>query len=241
MLLNDVLRIAIQELKRTNIFWTNWRVEFDDARTYAGSYDHRKRKIFLSRPVLLEADEELVLKIIRHQIAHAIAGFQTDVHNEHWTRIVKNIGGDPQASFGGVKFCRLKKASRRAPDSPVSRQFKKLFGDAVVIEMKQLPRLSTFRFSDYTTRLKETGEIEAFLEAKMWREISVESRLMKLFFQTGNEKFICIEAWQSPSGDCFSANRETDLKAMAVGNWYQLLTAKDGRGFLRIQSVKKLK
>ncbi len=45
MELNRVREIANELLKDTHLFWKGWRIEFDNAKTYYGSYDHRREHI----------------------------------------------------------------------------------------------------------------------------------------------------------------------------------------------------
>src|SRR4051812_23722831 len=106
MELNRVRETANGLLKKTNLFWKDWRVEFDNAKSYYGSYDHRRKIIALSRHLMLDANEELVEKAVLHLIAHTIAGYQTTDHGTAWQKIAKDIGSDGRASIGKIRLCK---------------------------------------------------------------------------------------------------------------------------------------
>lgn len=240
MELDRVRAIAIELLKSTHLFWTGWRVEFDNAKSYYGSYDHRRRVIILSRYLTLNSSEAVVREAILHQIAHAVAGYQTTNHGKEWQTIAKNIGTSGRASIANIRLCKIKLPRLAPADSPVARQFFKVFGDAAyVLKIHQLREMTAFRFADYDTQ-QPLAEVAGFLELKLWREIG-EKRLMRLFFQTKEQNFFCLDVWENSfTKECRPADKGFDLKKAEVGKWYELLTAKDERGFIRLQSMKKL-
>lgn len=240
MELNQVREIANELLKEKKIFWTGWHFEFDNATSYYGTYNHRQKKLLASRYLMTEAGEPLVREVILHLIAHAIAGYQVTNHGDKWKKVALDIGAHERASVGGVPLCRIKQPDRKLADSPVARQFSKLFGADVVIEMSQLPQLSTFKFSDYTGATP-TGKIIVFLECKLWREFG-GGKLMKLYFQTESKTKICVEVWVNKfSGECRPADNGADLKKIEVNRWYEILTTKNEKEFIRLQSLKKIK
>lgn len=240
MELDRVREIANELLKAKKIFWKDWRFDFDNATSYYGTYNHRQKKIFASRYRMTEAAEPLVREVILHLIAHAIAGYQVTTHGDEWKKIALDIGAHERASVGGVPICKIKQPDRKLADSPVARQFSKIFSPSAVIEMSELPQLTNFRFSDYTSEMP-TGKIVAFLECKLWQELG-GGRLMKLYFQTETKRRICIEAWENKfDHECRPADKGADLKKIEVNRWYELLTTKNEREYIRLQSLKKVR
>jgi predicted SprT family Zn-dependent metalloprotease len=72
---------------------SDWQFQFTSSRRKFGTCWYRKRKITFSRELTLINTDPVVLNVIRHEIAHAIAGFEAG-HGPEWVRIARSIGCD---------------------------------------------------------------------------------------------------------------------------------------------------
>lgn len=242
MELNIARELANTLLKEHKIFWTGWRVEFDNAKTYFGTYNHRNKRIYLSRYLLANAGEPTARQVILHLIAHAIAGYQTTSHDDKWQDIAAQLGAASAASINGIRFCKPRQPELKPANSAVARQFIKLFGAARVVELSELRALTTFNFDHYDSKNIPTGATRAFLECKLWKSVG-DNQLMKLFFLTEpGERRLVLEVWKSKFNEsCLTADKETDLTKTEVGRWYEILTTKGERGTVRLQSMKRIR
>ena len=69
----------------------SWSFDFDHARTRAGSCDHTRRRITMSRHLAGDWDDDEVHQILLHEVAHAIAGSRAG-HGPVWRRTAEELG-----------------------------------------------------------------------------------------------------------------------------------------------------
>lgn len=74
-----------------------WTLKWDNAVQRLGACDYRNKVIRLSRPMTQAGTSEQVMDTIRHEVAHALAGFQAG-HGREWKIIAMRLGANPQAS-----------------------------------------------------------------------------------------------------------------------------------------------
>jgi len=69
----------------------SWSFGFDRARTRAGSCDHARRRITMSRHLAAAWDDDEVHQILLHEVAHAMAGSRAG-HGPVWRRTAAELG-----------------------------------------------------------------------------------------------------------------------------------------------------
>lgn len=74
---------------------SDWKFEFDHAKTRCGSCDWDKQVISLSRYFVRMNDQSEIQETVRHEIAHALAGPNTG-HGAKWRAIARSIGAIPK-------------------------------------------------------------------------------------------------------------------------------------------------
>lgn len=95
MELHEVYEMA-EDLFEEHLAGEGWTFGFDNAKTRGGVCYHHKRKITVSRHLMVLWSEEEVRDILLHEIAHAIAGGAAK-HGPKWRAVVREIGGKPEA------------------------------------------------------------------------------------------------------------------------------------------------
>ena len=99
MELNKAIRLAYQEMAKHNLFAEGWNFEFDRSKKRFGCCKFGRRVITLSRELTLLNDEANVLDTIRHEIAHALAGYKAG-HGPEWVRKAREIGCVGKRCYG---------------------------------------------------------------------------------------------------------------------------------------------
>lgn len=72
-----------------------WRFRFDRAVRRAGSCNHTKRTLTLSRVITELNDAATVEQTIRHEIAHALTSPKAAAHGPEWKRKAVEVGARP--------------------------------------------------------------------------------------------------------------------------------------------------
>ena len=90
MLPADAVRLAEALLVQHRLAG-NWTFAFDRAVRRAGSCDHARRRITLSRHLVERADEPEVRQVLLHEVAHALAGHLA-AHGPRWRATAARIG-----------------------------------------------------------------------------------------------------------------------------------------------------
>ncbi len=125
---NDAV-VMVRDLMDANGL-TEWEFVLDRAKRRAGSANHTRKQISLSRALIELYTPEQVRTVALHEIAHAIAGPEHG-HDAHWRRICLAIGGDgktridptwpaPEAPWQGSCPNGHQTSRYRRPGRPVS-------------------------------------------------------------------------------------------------------------------------
>jgi len=98
MQLSDASRLAHRELERHGLTERGWTFGFDQGSRRFGCCRYRTKQITLSRVCTLANDESTVLRVILHEVAHALHILEGNPpgHDARWSAICKAIGGDGQ-------------------------------------------------------------------------------------------------------------------------------------------------
>lgn len=89
MELTDVRALATDLMRRHGV--SDWRLEWDNARTRAGMCRYHARTISLSKPLMALYDPEQVREVVLHEIAHALVG-PAHRHDSVWRATARAIG-----------------------------------------------------------------------------------------------------------------------------------------------------
>lgn len=95
---NELRTYALARLLEHGLWQDGWRFQWDNAKRRAGATKYKKKVITLSRPVCKLRTIEDAKETIRHEIAHALAGYEAH-HNGKWKRIAVSVGAKPEACF----------------------------------------------------------------------------------------------------------------------------------------------
>lgn len=92
--------LAVEMLAQHGLWDRGWRVRWDRHRSFAGMCSYRAKTLtFSARAVLAWADQpELWLDLVRHEVAHALAGpgdTRGTGHGPAWQKKVRELGGSP--------------------------------------------------------------------------------------------------------------------------------------------------
>lgn len=98
MQLQRALELAEEELKKHEPRTLGWRFEFDAAERRFGCCFYVKKLITISRVLTELNSEEQFLDTLRHEIAHAIAGFKAG-HGHDWKLVCVMTGAKPIACY----------------------------------------------------------------------------------------------------------------------------------------------
>jgi len=74
----------------------DWSIEFNDTRKQLGACIYAKKRIVLSRSMILHKSPEQVTDVILHEIAHALAGWDAG-HGQKWKAIATRLGAHPRS------------------------------------------------------------------------------------------------------------------------------------------------
>lgn len=94
------IRQYLNELLRQHGLWDKgWRFGgFDRAKKRAGQCNFTSKVITLSQPLLVARGIEHTKETVRHEVAHALAGYQAK-HNYIWKRCAIQVGAKPNRCF----------------------------------------------------------------------------------------------------------------------------------------------
>lgn len=128
--------MARAEMDRAGL--AGWRLEWDYARRRAGATRSRDKVISLSQPLIKLYSEDLVLEVIRHEIAHALVGPRHG-HDAVWKAAARGLGSSGRATLpsdlprppaawigicpNGHRYERYRRPAGGASCSRCSRQF----------------------------------------------------------------------------------------------------------------------
>lgn len=97
-----VVAIAQKEMEKWGLPALGWRFAFDNAKRRLGMCDYKTKTISLSRHMVrLNFDTNLdeIIDTIRHEIAHALAGFKAG-HGSDWKGYAVLVGAKPRRCGG---------------------------------------------------------------------------------------------------------------------------------------------
>jgi predicted SprT family Zn-dependent metalloprotease len=80
-----------QEMAKHGLYQQGWRTRWDNAKRRCGSCCFNRKVISLSRPYVRLNNAEEILDTIRHEIAHALVGFE-HAHDSVWLAKAREIG-----------------------------------------------------------------------------------------------------------------------------------------------------
>lgn len=75
-----------------------WTFQFDGAKKRFGYCSYRRKEITVSLEMAIKNEEDQVLDVILHEIAHGIAGHKAG-HGFEWKRVCVDIGADPNQYY----------------------------------------------------------------------------------------------------------------------------------------------
>ncbi|KKK81129.1 hypothetical protein LCGC14_2816600 [marine sediment metagenome] len=90
MKLNEAKQLARDQIKKYGL--NTWRFKWSMHIYEFGTCKHRKKVIKLSKRLVLANTRERILKTIRHEISHALLGYEHR-HNNIWESFNKQLGG----------------------------------------------------------------------------------------------------------------------------------------------------
>lgn len=96
MNLNEAEKMALQILQTEVLH--DWSFRFDRAKKRFGQCNYLKKEISLSRYLVELNTEEKVKDTIIHEVAHAIAGYESG-HGKIWKQCVVRMGGVPERCY----------------------------------------------------------------------------------------------------------------------------------------------
>lgn len=85
------VRVWADALIRLHLDQTQWRFEFDHAKTRFGLCDHSRKQISVSRYLAAQSDDDEVHQVLLHEVAHAIVGPRAG-HGPEWKRVASELG-----------------------------------------------------------------------------------------------------------------------------------------------------
>lgn len=91
-----------QQLKRQWLHGQGWKLQWDNAARRFGSCDWRTKTITMSRHLVELNSREEVEDMIRHEIAHALAGSRAG-HGDKWRSNAALVGARPERCYNGQK------------------------------------------------------------------------------------------------------------------------------------------
>jgi predicted SprT family Zn-dependent metalloprotease len=94
--------LAVTLMKKHRLIDKGWTFKYDNAVKRFGVCMFRPKVIGLSRKLVLLNDKEKVKDTILHEIAHAIAGFESG-HGEIWRHVCIQIGAKPERCYDTTK------------------------------------------------------------------------------------------------------------------------------------------
>ena len=102
----DAIRVTQKELEKWGL--SDWKVSLNNRLTRAlGRCVYSRNEIELQRRYVQENSVEIVLDTIRHEIAHALAGYEAG-HGPEWKMWARKVGANPEATVD-VKTINLKR------------------------------------------------------------------------------------------------------------------------------------
>lgn len=104
MNIHKVREIAAAEFLKHKIDGT-WSFSFDKGRKRFGMCDYRTRTISLSLEMTVFNFEDEVVDTIRHEIAHALAGYKAG-HGPAWGAMCNVVGCRPLACYSAATVAR---------------------------------------------------------------------------------------------------------------------------------------
>lgn len=108
MELSRVKQIAIELMEKHGLrkgLPTDWRFEFDAARSRFGVCRHGSRVIGISQYLAALNGEDQVTNTVLHEIAHALVGFHVG-HGSEWKMKAREIGCDGLRCYNSVQVAR---------------------------------------------------------------------------------------------------------------------------------------
>lgn len=101
MILTEAEGKAVKFLEKHNLWQKGWVVKFSKSRSLFGKCSHKKKIIWLSKPLVELNNEEHVTDTILHEIAHALTPGHH--HNKKWKRVAIEIGCNGQRCWDNTK------------------------------------------------------------------------------------------------------------------------------------------
>lgn len=95
MSIDDAMSVAQKLLVQHNLVATGWTVGVCKGKRRLGLCNYRQRVIRISRDHIMKGTDEEVLDTIRHEVAHAIAGYGAK-HGPIWQRVAIALGASPK-------------------------------------------------------------------------------------------------------------------------------------------------
>jgi len=102
MNINKAIQLAVIEMEKHNLISQGWTFRMDNAKRRFGLCEFTNKVISLSRYMTHLNEEAEVLDIIRHEIAHALAGFKAG-HGILWKRKAIEVGARPEMYYSENK------------------------------------------------------------------------------------------------------------------------------------------
>lgn len=96
MKLTEAAMLALDEMDRWNL--DDWCFGWDNAKRRFGRCNYQRREITLSRTLVALNDEAQVTDTIRHEIAHALAGYEAG-HGPLWRAFAVKVGANPKRCY----------------------------------------------------------------------------------------------------------------------------------------------
>lgn len=81
---------------------SDWKLIHKPLLNYNGLCWFNKKKIEINSTLLEKASHEYIIEIIKHEVAHAIAGPTKDYHGKKWRNIFLSLGGSGQIYYGSI-------------------------------------------------------------------------------------------------------------------------------------------
>ena len=92
----EAIKITMKELEKWGL--SHWKVSLNSRLTRAlGRCVYSRNEIELQRRYVQENSVEIILDTIRHEIAHALAGYKAG-HGPEWRMWARKVGANPEAT-----------------------------------------------------------------------------------------------------------------------------------------------
>lgn len=98
MHLNDAHKMIADEMRAHGLLAEGWTWKWDRSKRRFGLCNYSDMRLQFSKELWMVNDRERCSLNLRHEIAHALAGYHA-AHGPRWQRIVREIGGRPQAKY----------------------------------------------------------------------------------------------------------------------------------------------